>query len=66
MQISWYWRVLRRFGVVFIAGGLIAGIQELGVIQSEAPPEAVLYISAAMGILTAIEKLYRDHTDAKK
>jgi preprotein translocase subunit Sec61beta len=62
MQInSWLLRSLRRFAVVFVSGGILAISEELKLIQAGATPETLLYISAAIGLLTAIEKALRDH-----
>ena len=60
MEMSWPWRIARRFLVLFVAGGLTALIQFF---SSDPTYSTTIYAGFAIAILTAAEKGIRDHSD---
>ena len=59
--MNWEFRILRRFMVVFLSGGLLALIAELNLFSTGASSEQTLYLSALVALLVALEKMIRDH-----
>lgn len=63
MIMPWYFRILRRFAVVFVSGGLLAAIEELRLLSVGADPQLIVYLSGIIAVMTALEKAIRDHKD---
>jgi hypothetical protein len=66
MQMRWEFRTLRRFAVVFLSGGLVALIAELGLFELQASTEQTIYLTTAIALLTALDKFIRDHKDDRE
>lgn len=57
---KWYLRVLRRYVIIFLCGGVAAVIEALRGVQS---PEYAAYVGALIAFLASVDKFIRDHSD---
>ncbi len=64
MLEKWYFRVLRRWGIVFLCGGIAAVIQALqNTLPKISDPLQLAFLSFLIATLAAADKALRDHND---